>query len=455
MQNRRHFIASILGSVVIKPYLLQSETKKKIKAQAKRALIIFEQGGVSQMDTWDPKPDANAIHRSPFKTIKTSVPGMNFTELLSKTAKVADKLSVVRCMYQKKASIGNSHPLGSQYIFSGADPTGPVVMPDIGSVVSHKLGPLVSYLPAYAREATGEQSEMSRLGFLPSKDKSFSIKFGRVSGLGLKDKEIAELRRRRNLLSKLNSGLDKITSEQISAIQSFSVQAEDMLTNPKATEAFDLSSEPEHIRKMYSTGKKGYTHRGDLYMLGRRLIESGVRFVTIDTRWPGDKKYPGGNNMNWDHHDAIYSRNHTNIPGGGAGRGRYGIGTWPMMGSTDHAFSGLIADMDQRGLLDDTLVCFVTELGRTPKINERQGRDHWVHAFSFAFAGAGVPGGQVVGETDKDGAYIISSNGYCIEDYAATVLAKLGIDNEEPVHTPEGRPIFIAKGGHPIPELFS
>jgi hypothetical protein len=158
--------------------------------------------------------------------------------------------------------------------------------------------------------------------------------------------------------------------------------------------------------------------------------------------------------MNWDHHDAIYSTSHTNIPNGGAGSGRFGIGTWPMMGSLDQAFSALITDLDQRGLLADTLVCLVTEFGRTPKVNDRQGRDHWTHAFSFAFAGAGVPGGQVVGSTDRDGGFITSSNAYTIEDYAASIFAKVGIDRAHPLHTPTGRPVPIAGKGRPIPELF-
>ena len=111
--------------------------------------------------------------------------------------------------------------------------------------------------------------------------------------------------------------------------------------------------------------------------------------------------------------------------------------------------------MKQRGLLKETLVCFVTEFGRTPKVNERQGRDHWVHAFSMVFAGAGVPGGQVVGETDADGAYITSPMAYTVEDYGASVYSKLGIDIKEPIYTPEDRPIFVSKGGRAIPELFS
>jgi len=125
-----------------------------------------------------------------------------------------------------------------------------------------------------------------------------------------------------------------------------------------------------------------------------------------------------------------------------------------MMGSTDQAFAALLDDMDGRGLLAETLVCFVTEFGRTPRINDRKGRDHWTHAFSFAFAGAGVPGGQLVGETDREGGYIVSSRAYTIEDYAASIYEKLGIDRGEPMRTPGGRPIYPAKDGHPIPELF-
>ena len=159
--------------------------------------------------------------------------------------------------------------------------------------------------------------------------------------------------------------------------------------------------------------------------------------------------------MNWDHHDAIYSNTHTNgVEGGGAGAGRYGIHTWPMMGSLDQALSALLEDLEQRGLLEETLVCLVTEFGRTPKINSRQGRDHWTHAFTFAFAGAGVPGGQVVGKTDDDGGYITSSQAYTLEDFAATIYEKLGIERNEPIYTPADRPIFLAKEGKPIPELF-
>jgi hypothetical protein len=418
--------------------------------------VIFEQGGVSQIDTWDPKPNANPVHRSPFKTIPTKVPGIFFTELLSKTAEVADKLSIVRCMRQPKPNIGNSHPLGSQYLFSGADPTGPVEMPDIGSVVSRQIGTVARHLPAYILEGSGEQSYNSKVGFLSAAHKAYHIRHGQVSGLKLEGIAPERFRQRRELLSNINIGLLSTQRNEVRAMESFAEQAEDMLTNPATLAAFDVDSEPEHVKRLYHPNEKDRTHRGNLYLLGRKLIESGVRFVTINTQWPADKElWPGGGNMNWDHHDAIYSNSHTNIPGGGAGAGRYGIATWPMMPSTDWAFSGLITDMHQRGLLDDCLVCFVTEFGRTPKVNERQGRDHWVHAFSHVFAGAGVPGGQVIGATDPDGGYITSPMAYTIEDYGATVFTKLGIDIQEPIFTPDDRPIFLAKGGRPIRELFA
>ncbi len=432
------------------------EAMRHATGQAKQVLVIFEQGGISHTDTLDPKPSTNSVHRSPFNTIDTSVPGVHFTELLSRTAKVADRLSVIRCMRQPKPNVGNSHPLGSQYIFSGCDPSGPVVMPDIGSVASQLLGTPARHLPSYVLEGSGEQSKESRLGFLSASHKAFKIRHGQVSGLKLEDIDSGRFLKRRGLLSNLNIGLLSGGRSEVQAMESFAEQAEDMLTNPATLAAFDLASEPDHVRKLYHPPEENRRHRGEMYLLGRKLIESGVRFVCINTQWPADGKlWPGGSNMNWDHHDAIYSSDNTNIKGGGAGAGRYGIGTWPMMPSTDWAFSGLITDMADRGLLEETLVCFVTEFGRTPKINERQGRDHWVHAFSMVFAGAGVPGGQIVGETDPNGGYITSSMAYTVEDYGATVFAKLGINTADPVYTPEDRPIFLAKGGRPIPELFT
>jgi hypothetical protein len=460
---RRNFIGlGAAGLGVLGGWTWAAPSRKQ--AAAKNVMVIFEQGGMSHIDTWDPKPDAAAEHRSPFKPISTNVPGTHVTELLKQTAKHMDKLTLIRCMTQPTPGIANSHPKGAQYIYSGETPGGPVEMPDMGSVIAMLMGSKAAHLPSYAMvPGTNEMASATSAGFLPPAHKVFktggnlSDPKWSVPNLGLNGIDERRFKNRLDLLSGLDVGLTGAAkAKDAGAMQSFMERAADMLTNPLTRGAFDLNSEPQKLRERYGTG-----HRGQAYLMGRKLIESGVRHVTIDCREPMNSwrdgqsvKYDGGGNMNWDHHDAIYSDSHTNIKGGGPGAGRYGIHTWPMMGSLDQALSALLEDLQQRGLLDETLFCFVTEFGRTPKINERQGRDHWTHAFSFAFAGAGVPGGGLVGETDKDGGYITSSEAYTLDDYAASIYEKLGIDRTKPLYTPDGRPIYLAKEGQPIPALF-
>jgi len=456
--NRRSLIG--LGACGLSSLTVRCSAKgqqQTFDGAAKQVLVLFEQGGVSHIDTWDPKPAAPEEHRSPFRPIQTKLPGVHVTELLAGTAAHLDKLTVVRCMTQPTPGIGNSHPKGSQYIFSSEPPGGPVEMPDISSVASYLMGSPARHLPSNILvPGTSEQQHNTRVGFLPPAHTVFKTG-GRphqpgwkVPNLGLVGVSDDQFRDRTSLLSHLDVGVPGLSAaKDARALASLRLQAADMLTNPATRRAFDLQSEPRKLREQYGLG-----HRGQCYLLGRKLIEAGVRFVTIDCREPPDGKYPGGSNMNWDHHDHIYSRKDTRIKGGGAGAGRWGIGTEPMMPSTDRALAALLVDLDDRGLLAETLVCFVTEFGRTPKINERLGRDHWTHAFSFAFAGAGVPGGQVVGETDRDGGYITSSKAYTIEDYGATIFEKLGINCAQPLYTPSDRPVFLAHDGQPIPELF-
>ena len=423
--------------------------------KARQVLVIFEQGGISHVDTWDPKPEMPTEHASPFKTISTNVPGVFLTELFHKTASHMDKLSIVRCMTQPTPGISNSHPKGSQYVFSGEAPGGPEEMPDIGSVVTSRMGTAARHLPGYIMvPGTDEQQENTRLGFLPPAYKVFKtggqphLSDWTVPNLGLLGVDDRRFKARTDMLSRLDLGISGVQTSDTKALVSLRQQAADMLTNPGTRKAFDLKSEPELVRAKYGIG-----HRGQCYLLGRKLIEAGVRLVTIDCREPPADAYPGGSNMNWDHHDFIYSTGSTEIAGGGAGAGRWGIGTWPMMGSTDQAFAALLEDLAERGLLQETLVCFVTEFGRTPRINERKGRDHWTHAFSIAFAGAGVPGGQVIGSTDREGGFITSSVAYTLDDYAATIYEKLGIDRTQPLYTAANRPIMLARKGNPIQEL--
>jgi len=428
----------------------------KKQPRAKNVLVVLEQGAMSHIDTWDPKPDVVAEHRSPFKPVSTNVPGIQFTELLAKTGRVADKLAIVRSMFHPKAG-ANGHPQGTQYMLSGSHPRSPLEMPDIGSIVARIQQSECSYLPPYIMvPGNSEQAKESRTGFLPAALKVFktggkdvSAADWRVADL-LPRKENADTRLdgRRQLLSNLES--DFLGSNRsIGGMQKFYDQAIDTLTSAQVSKAFDLSGESESTRKNYGPG-----HRGACYLVGRKLIEAGVRFVTVDVRWPRTKEFPGGGNMNWDHHDFIYSKGTCNLPGAsGAGRGRRGIGTWEMMGSTDQAFATLIEDMDDRGLLADTLVCFISEFGRTPRINKYQGRDHWTGAYSIAFAGAGVRGGQIIGRSDKDGGYV-ADKPHTPEEYASTIYESLGINLDKPLYTPSNRPVLFGHAGEPIRELF-
>jgi hypothetical protein len=428
------------------------------RGRAKQVLIVFEQGGLSHMDTWDPKPEAVAEHRSPFRPIDTNVPGIQFTELLAKTSRQADKLAVIRSMHHRVSVSG--HPDGTQYLLAGVRPGGPLMMPDVGSVVAHLIGTPCGYLPPYVMlPGNGEQSYNATQGFLSPGLKVFkatghdlSDPKWRVPDLRLLDGLAPErFRDRRDLLSRLNLGLVAATpGRPANGMDEFYGQAFELLTNPKTQAAFELAREPDSIRDRYGRG-----HRGQCYLLGRRLIEQGTRFVVLDVREPETAATPGGFNMNWDHHDMIYTAGSCGtIRNKAGGEGRYGIAHWCMMGSTDQAFAALIEDMSERHLLDETLVCFVTEFGRTPRLNNFQGRDHWTNAYTIAIAGAGVRGGQVIGRTDRDGGFV-QDHFHTPDDYAATLYEFLGIDRGRPIHTPENRPVYLAAEGEFIAELLS
>lgn len=423
------------------------------KPQARNVLVILEQGGLSHIDTFDPKPDLALDNRSPYKTIATKADGMQFTELLAKTAKVADKLAVVRGMNHR---VGD-HPMGTAYMLQGNNPQSPLGFPDMGCVVSEVIGSECSYLPPYIMiPGNSEQAYNTTHGFLSAARAAF-----KTQGSDLSDPKwtVAGLTpmlgrprtdRRHALLNRFEQGfVDTVGDDFVNAARSSYEQAFNAVTSPQARAAFDFTAESDKTKEAY-----GRSHRGFCYLLGRKLIEAGVRFVTVDVRAPASSVPMDGANLNWDHHDHIYtdgSCGRDRVLCGG--EGRYGIATWPMMGSTDHAFAALIEDLDQRGLLSETLVCFITEFGRSPQMNKCKGRDHWPQAYSIAFAGAGVPGGQVIGATDKNGGEV-TEKPHSPQDYAETVYRKLGIDTARRLKGPADRPVDFTEGGHPIPELF-
>ncbi len=447
--------ASVLGLSLPNLVKLQARDAQR-SGRAKNVLVILEQGGLSHIDTWDPKPEVVADHRSPHRPIATSVPGTHFTDLLPRTARIAHKLAVVRSMHHAKPG-ANGHPDGTQYILSGAHPNGALEMPDLGSVAGHLLGSACTHLPPYIMvPGNNEQAGSTRTGFLPASTRVFktggrdlSDPAWRVDALLPRPENARQrLDDRQRLLRAVDGGF-AADSNALGGMDRFYQQAHDMLTSPRVAAAFNLQNEPAPIRARYGAG-----HRGACYLVGRKLIEAGVRFVTVDVRWPFTPNLPGGFNLNWDHHDYMYNAGSCGtIRNAAGGEGRYGIGHWVMMGSTDTAFAALVDDLDQRGLLDDTLVCFVTEFGRTPRLNRFQGRDHWTNAYSIVFAGAGVRGGQIIGRSDRDGGYV-ANQPHTPEDYAATVYEKLGIDRQRPLYTANRRPIYLGHEGEAIRELF-
>lgn len=345
--TRRRFLRAASGSILgaTLPELLRAESAAAAQSTgpaAKRVIVVYEQGGLSHMDTWDPKPDAPVDHRSPHRPIATSVSGIQFTALLPHTARIAHKLAVVRSMHHAVAG-ADAHPNGTQYALSGAHPSSLIEMPDVGSIVSRVMGTENPRLPPYIMiPGNHEQAAETRTGFLPASYKVFKTGGRDLSDpdwsvadlLARPENRADRLQQRHGLLASLDDAFlnGPGCSPQLGGMDRFYEQAFDTLTSRSVAEAFDLQAEPAAVRERYGAG-----HRGSCYLLARRLIEAGVRYVTVDVRWPLTDETPGGFNLNWDHHDLIYTpASCGTVRDKAGGEGRYGIGHWVMMGSTDH-----------------------------------------------------------------------------------------------------------------------
>ncbi|MFO1044924.1 MAG: DUF1501 domain-containing protein [Planctomycetaceae bacterium] len=442
------------------------------KRQARNVLVIYEEGGISQMDTWDPKPDAPADHRSPYHPISTNVPGIQFTSLMPQVAQHADKLAVVRSMTSTPIA---GHIEGCLEFMKGYRFNSPLFQgtdlrthrfPDIGSVVTELMGTDRSELPGYVLcPGANLPNHVGNSGFLHrsrapwklgtrSLGENVAMPGWHVKSLDpLPGLDAQRLRSRQSLLGSLDAA--PATNTQVAAAFSRSYEnAFSLLTSSQVQKTFSFETEKETTLDRY-----GRDHRGLSYLLGRKLIEAGVRFVTVTVIQPSDlvgrpnNGEPNGAFLNWDHHEGIYRNGPCGGPQAMNNGERYGLPHPVMMPSLDRSLSALLEDMDQRGLLAETLVCFITEMGRTPRLNKWQGRDHWARAMSVAFAGAGVPGGQVIGQTDREAADVISHR-YTPYDYAETVYHKLGIDTAQRLKMADGLPVEFSDGGKPIAELF-
>ena len=399
--------------------------------KARRCIFVWLDGGPSHLETFDPKPDAPAEVRGPFGTIDSQVPGIRFCEHLPGLAQRAGKLAVVRSM----TSPLGEHNLGAHYLLTGYRPSPALAYPLIGSVVTH-LGPPARDLPHHFAVTAGpDAGSFGRLGsgFLPQTTRPFVVKDparGSSNVLGLAADPSAgvtvRLDRRRAFAAAVEElGRDRDPDPQAKASPALE-QAHRLLTSDKAREAFDLAQEKPQVHAKY--GDRPIS-RGCL--LARRLVERGVPFVTV-------------NNAGWDTHDDLDLRLRAGYTGA-----QIGVGLVP---SLDKAVSALMDELDERGLLEETLIVVMGEFGRTPKLNTRGGRDHWPQVFSVMLAGGGVQGGQVIGASDRTGE-TPADRPVTPADLAATIYTLLGIDPKQRLYTPDSRPIEVSRDGQVVAEL--
>ena len=420
--------------------------------KAKACIYIFLWGGPPQQDMWDMKPDAPQGIRSLFKPIRTVVPGIDISDQMPLLARHTDKVAIVRSLTHPS----NVHEASVYHMLTGRqNPTLAVPrnfrrrsdFPNVGSVVSYFSQPGVmpatvtlprpighdgiTYAGTYAG-FLGPRHDPMELQAAPNSNDHPAHALAAPAGV-----DATRLIARRGLLNLLESQDRLLQSRrETEALTGFQEQAFRMVSSPTAKRAFNLNREPQAVRERY--GRNEY---GDSFLLARRLIEAGVRLVSVIWMY----FMPNGRIANvWDNH------------GGTGGLG--GITGYAMLKAPyclpplDRAYSALVQDLAERGLLEDTLVVAAGEFGRTPKINAMQGRDHWGMCQSILLAGGGVRGGQVYGASDKIAAYP-KDNPVSPEDLLATIYYALGLRPDSEIRDREGRPQRIAEG-KPIRALF-
>ncbi len=442
--KRRDFLqVGTLGAIGLglPQYLAASERGQVDAKHDKRSCImIFNLGAPSQLDTFDMKPEAPAEVRGPFKAISTKG-DFQLSEILPKHAEVADKFSIVRSCYHTAAAV---HDAGWQMLQTGRQFTGGVNYPHAGAVVQYMRGrrsdlPAHVVLPETMGRGGGNLPNRPAGGFLGKASDPCALMADpsqpqfKVPDLmppqSLGDVRIDRRRRMREAVESQMAALE--ATESAKMLDANFEAAYRLMASPQARQAFDLSQEPTQLRERY-----GMNRFGQCCLLARRLIESGVRFVTINTF------LTVFNEITWDIHG---SKPFTTI------EGMKNI-VAPMY---DQAYSALLIDLDQRGMLADTLVTGLAEFGRTPKVNPAGGRDHWPQCFSCTFAGGGVQGGRAIGASDPIGA-VPADRPTAPGEVIATIFKSLGLDLHAEMPGPGGRPFPLVEFGvREIKELFA
>ncbi len=422
---------------------------------AKNIIYLWLQGGPSQYETFDPKPNAPLEIRGPFNPIQTNVVGTQFCELLPRTARLADKLAIVRSL----STDNNIHSGSGYHVLTGRKYVGPnprtitpaTDWPYFGSFIkmlkpSEVLPPLSTvWLPEIIRLNENVTPSGQTAGFLGRQwdpDRFLGQPWAdeyHVDGLDLGSVSASRLERRMSLLRQVERGVGS-DDARARTFDQFQSQAFDLLTSGRVQDAFAIDKEPDAVRDAY-----GRTRWGQCCVLARRLIEAGVRLVHVG--WPREPGDSAVDNPMWDTHAQNADRMEDVL--------------CPIF---DVGFSALINDLDQHGLLQETLVVAIAEFGRTPQINGSGGRDHWGPVFSFAMAGAGVQAGTVYGASDNNGAYPARDR-VTPGDVTATMFHLLGIPHTSKFrdaqgrehHITEGNPIdgLLDRGRHPTPSMTS
>ena len=445
------------------PSLLSAENKGEIHpdAKAKSVLFLFLFGGPSQLETFDMKPEAASSIRGPFRSIPSRTPGLRISEHLKQTAQLSDKFCVIRTMTHPHNDHNACHYIQTGHTWTRSAENGQDVnaretdWPSMGSVIEyisqhhpgnrHRTFPDYVYLPNRLGHLQGYDRTGQYAGWLGSaynalatdirrKDSQDNPYFRncddteldfRIKGL-LTRKEITldRLQKRQSLLEQFDRHRRDVEDQNsLANYEGIRRQALELVTSEKIRTALDIRKESKELRSQY-----GYHLFGQSTLMGRRIIEAGSRFVTV--LWDAPDGY------SWDSHRTSSDLEKFLIPG------------------FDQAFSALLRDMDDRGLLDETLVVAIGEMGRTPKPDTSQwGRGHWSYCFPCILAGAGIQGGTLYGQSDKDAAYP-ADNPVRPEDLAATIYYALGINPDLRLPDQQGRPVQIVENGRPLIELF-
>ena len=419
-------LSSLLG-VSLPQFLRLRSVMAAEKTKAQSCILLWLEGGPSQVDTWDPKPNSS------FKPISTNVAGIQISSLLPRVSKHMDKLAIIRSMH----TLEKDHSAATYYAMTGHRPSPAMQFPSLGSIVSKELGPR-NGVPAYVLEPQWERDRFYenhfKAGFLGPEFNPMIIPDPSQAGFQVPDLSlpksvpIERLQDRRSLLQLVDRSFRQIEeTAEFADMDGFSEQALKMILSPAVRKAFDLSQEPQKVKEAY--GLNGF---GQSVLLARRLVENGCRFVTA----AGYK----GNEDNWDTHVSNDKKHRETLV--------------PQL---DQALAFLLEDLEQRGLLESTLVIAMGEFGRTPYHNANGGRDHWPQCWSLALGGGGIRGGQVVGGSDERGAKVAGPV-TSIGDLSATVYKAFGIDWKKEYMSPIGRPVKIANAindvtGEPIQGL--